>query len=249
MNLIKINFSILAVSLLFIIKFQFSYANIEESRIYEVKDLLQFSNAEVESLNGKISKDVIPGLKQWAFNKDKELSMRWRALVLAAKIGGESVKMDIDLASRSSEWYMRSAAISAAQFISEHDSIFIARRLIKDKALVVRSAAVDIIGSSQDPKDREILWKVIDDSQNKRKGQSLWVRSQSLKYLILNPQRKEIPNLIKLLKENDIELQNIALSGLEKVSDFKFGSDEENHNDKRQRWLNWWSVNGNSKNL
>lgn len=211
--------------------------------------LLNQSKKDLEAISKSMSQEIIPQLKDWAFDNQKDLSTRWKALVLAAKIGGGSVNQAIQSASKSSEWYMRSAALAASSFVSENDAFQLARKLIKDKALVVRSAAVDVIGTSDLIQDRELLWKVINDPINKRKGQSLWIRPQALNILVNQPQRKEIPTLVKILKEEESEMRNIALKGLEKVSDFKFGNDDESFEDKRKRWLNWWEVNGRTRTL
>jgi hypothetical protein len=92
-------------------------------------------------------------LKQRAFDREQALSIRWKALVLAAKIGGSSMSAEVRESSRSSEWYMRSASLTAAAQISVTEALSLARKLVNDKALVVRSAAVDILGESEVLKD------------------------------------------------------------------------------------------------
>jgi hypothetical protein len=90
---------------------------------------------------------------------------------------------------------------------------------------------------------------VIEDTKNKRKGQSLWIRTQALNWLIKQPSRKDIPNFIRILKEDDSEMNLLSVMGLEKISDFKFGSDTESISDKKQRWLSWWELNGKTRTL
>jgi HEAT repeat protein len=225
------------------------FATVEKKLDVDIDSVLSLPTNQIETFSSQASPAMVVQLKQRAFDREQGLSVRWKALVLAAKIGGSSMSAELKQASRSSEWYMRSASLVAAGQISVTESLVLARKLINDKALVVRSAAVDILGESDEMKDREILWKVIDDSKNKRKGQSLWIRSQALSWLIKQPIRKDIPNFIKILKEDDNEMSIVAIAGLEKISDFKFGYEQESLAEKKQRWLSWWDLNGKSRTL
>lgn len=225
------------------------FAAIEKKIDMDVDTILSLPTQQLEAFIPQASLGMVQQLKQRAFDREQGLSVRWKALVLAAKIGGASMIAELKEASRSSDWYMRSASLAAAAQISFTESLVLARKLVNDKALVVRSAAVDILGESDEPKDREILWKVIEDPKNKRKGQSLWIRSQSLNLLVKHSGRKDIPNLIKILKENDNELNSVAIMGLEKISEFKFGFEKESLTEKKKRWLAWWELNGKSRTL
>lgn len=225
------------------------FAAINKNQSMDVDAILALPAKQIESLTPEASPALVTQLKQRAFDREQGLSVRWKALVLAAKIGGSAMSSELKEASRSNEWYMRTASLAAAGQISFSESLVLARKLVNDKALVVRSAAVDILGDSDEPKDREVLWLVIDDPKNKRKGQSLWIRSQALNWLIKQPSRKDIPNLIKILKEEDVELNVIAINGLEKISDFKFGYEQESLAEKKQRWLSWWDLNGKARSL
>jgi HEAT repeat protein len=226
-----------------------AFAALEKKIEMDVDSILSMPSKQLDAYVPQISSGMVLQLKHRAFDRDQGLSVRWKALVLAARIGGSSMSTELKEASRSSEWYMRSASLAAAGQVSFNESLVLARKLVNDKALVVRSAAVDILGESDESKDRDILWKVIDDPKNKRKGQSLWIRSQALNCLIKNPGRKDIPNLIKILKEDDAELSAIVILGLEKISDFKFGYEQESLAEKKQRWLSWWDLNGKSRTL
>jgi hypothetical protein len=225
------------------------FAAIDKKIDMDVDTVLSMSSKQIEAYTPQVSPGMVLQLKQRAFDREQGLSVRWKALVLAAKIGGSSMSAELKEASRSSEWYMRSASLAAAAQVSFTESLVLARKLINDKALVVRSAAVDVLGESDEAKDRELLWKVIDDPKNKRKGQSLWIRPQALNWLIKQASRKDIPNLIHLLKEEDNEMNAIVIMGLEKISDFKFGYDQESLAEKKQRWISWWDLNGKSRTL
>jgi hypothetical protein len=224
-------------------------ASVDKKIELDVDTVLSLPTKQIEGYIPQLSPGMLLQLKQRAFDREQALSIRWKALVLAAKIGGSSMSAEVRESSRSSEWYMRSASLTAAAQISVTEALSLARKLVNDKALVVRSAAVDILGESEVLKDREILWKVIEDTKNKRKGQSLWIRTQALNWLIKQPSRKDIPNFIRILKEDDSEMNLLSVMGLEKISDFKFGSDTESISDKKQRWLSWWELNGKTRTL
>jgi hypothetical protein len=214
-----------------------------------VERLLQLARPELEKMASTFTADQKLALKKVAFNRDSDLQVRWRALVLAARLLGPEMRSDIKNAAKSSDWFMRSASMMAANELSIDEAAILARKLISDKALVVRSAAVDILGASGDLVDRQILWKIIRDPINVRKGQSLWIRSQALQILARKPLRHEIANFILLLNESDLELQAISIHGLETASNFQFGSSHESIEEHRKRWLNWWEVSGKTKNL
>jgi HEAT repeat protein len=188
-------------------------------------------------------------LKKIAVRNSSDLQIRWRALVLAARLLKHEVRPEITQAARSSDWFMRSAAMIAANEISTDEAAVLARKLVNDKALVVRSAAVDILGGTGLPTDRQILWRIIHDPVNSRNGQSLWIRSQALELLAKHPQKKEVADFMNLLKESDLELQAIAIHGLEQISETKFGGAQESIEQHRRKWLQWWELEGKVKSI
>lgn len=215
----------------------------------DTENLLRLAKPELEKFAEKMTSEQKNALKKIAFNSSSDLQVRWRALVLAARLLGGEMRLEIATAAKSNDWFMRSASMIAASELSLEEAAILARKLVNDKALVVRSAAVDILGTTGDSSDRQILWSLINDPINVRKGQSLWIRSQSLQILAKNPQKNEVFKFIEILKENDLELQAISIHGLEKASNFQFGSSQESIEDHRKRWLNWWTVSGKIKSL
>lgn len=224
-------------------------SSLDSEIMKDTERLLKLARPELEKLSSKLTPEQKNALKSIAFNKDSDLQVRWRALVLAARLMGEEMRSDITAASKSSDWFMRSASMMAAAELSSEEAATLARRLVNDKALVVRSAAVDILGHTGEGTDRRLLWKIIDDPINVRKGQSLWIRSQALQILARSPKKNEVSEFVRLLRESDLELQAISIHALEKATDFQFGSSQESIQDHRKRWLNWWDVTGKTKSL
>ncbi len=225
----------------------FSNNSLSEKIIKETETTLRLPKSELEKITNKLTANQKLALRKIAFRSDSDLQVRWRALVLAARLLGSEMKEDIASASKSSEWFMRSASMMAANEISLAEGATLARRMVNDKALVVRSAAVDILGQTGELSDRTLLWNIIRDPINKRKGQSLWIRSQALQLLARTPQKKEISGFISLLKENDLELQAISINALEKASAFQFGSSQDSIENHRKRWMSWWELSGKTK--
>lgn len=215
--------------------------------IKETENTLRLSRSELEKVANNLTLEQKSALRKIAFRSDSDLQVRWRALVLAARLMGSEIKGDINNASKSTDWFMRSASMMAANEISSDEGAVLARRLVNDKALVVRSAAVDILGQTGEVSDRSLLWNIIKDPINIRKGQSLWIRSQALQLLARSPQKKEVSQFISLLTENDLELQAISIQALEKVSDFQFGSSQDSIEEHRKRWISWWKLSGKTK--
>ena len=215
--------------------------------IKDTENKLRLSKTELEKVATKLTSEQKSALRKIAFRTDSDLQVRWRALVLAARLLGSEIKGDIASASKSTDWFMRSASMMAANEISSDEGAALARRLVNDKALVVRSAAVDILGQTGEITDRSLLWNIIKDPINMRKGQSLWIRSQALQLLARSPQKKEVSHFISLLKQNDLELQAISIQALEKVSDFQFGSSQDSIEEHRKRWISWWELSGKTK--
>lgn len=183
----------------------------------------------VEVSAEEISKNNFMELKNTVLNSKKNMSDRWNA---AIKIGVQrldgSKEFILSLIQRP-EWFLRNAALVVIQSeypeLSKEKALF----LLKDKALVVRSAAVEVLLKSIESKkdnqltasDRQLLWKELDADYNFRGTQSLWVRDQIAELLAINPLKAEKEMFAKYIstpnKNEKNSLQAIALSALKKI--------------------------------
>lgn len=153
-----------------------------------------------------------------ALHSDQPMNIRWRALTSAALLRKEESVDDLIKATESSEWFLRNAALVSLSEFSQEKGYQAARRLARDPALVVRSAAVEVLARSENPFDRDLLWSELHESYNKKNGQSLWIRAQIAKLLTKQSQKSEISNFARLLNENEEELQKVAISALEDLT-------------------------------
>src|SRR4051812_22149283 len=96
-------------------------------------------------------------LVRTAFSRDKDMPSRWKALMSAAQLGREKATPDLLKASRHQDWFMRSASMIALADYNPAEGVRVAKRLIKDKALVVRSSAVDLLAKNLDSEGRALF--------------------------------------------------------------------------------------------
>jgi hypothetical protein len=182
-------------------------------------------------------------LWQMAFDPKKDMGTRWKSLTLAAQINRENAGPALDKAIKSDEWFMRNAALVAYKEVFPDQSQAIAEKLLKDKALVVRSAAVDVLPTKLSDGLREKLWTELYQDYNFRKKQSLFVRGMILQKLAAEPRSQEKVLFVKALQEQDSRLHSPAIVALEKISQKILGDQKTKFEKKRALWLNWAKKN------
>lgn len=158
-----------------------------------------------------------------AFSEDHSMRLRWRALMLAAEGRREKSTPDLLKASTHKQWFMRNAALVALGEVNPGEGYKVARKLLKDKALVVRSAAVEVLQKSPRPEVRDILWEEMNQKYNFRNQESLWIRAQIVDAMAQQPADHELKIFNKLLNDKDTRVQSAAVQGLEKLTGVKLG--------------------------
>lgn len=183
------------------------------------------------------SGDLYPELIHIANSEKAAIPDRWKALTLAAYIGRDKAVKDLEAALKSKEWFMRNAALLGLKIHHPLRAQSAARNLLKDKALVVRSAAVEVLGPDLDRKSRDLLWEELNADYNFRKKQGLWIRSQILGHLSEKPDAKESQLFVKALMEKDSSMHAPAITALEKLTQKKLTA--RNGTQKRELWIQW----------
>ncbi|MFP5519959.1 MAG: HEAT repeat domain-containing protein [Bdellovibrionia bacterium] len=156
--------------------------------------------------------------KSIAFSAEQPMGMRWKALTAMADIKGIDATGDILEASKRKEWFMRNAALLALNEVNPFESKTLALKLLKDPALVVRSASVNVLSRQMDNESRDRLWQELEAEYNYSKGQSLWIRSQILETLAKNPKSNEMALFAKALQDKDERMHEPAIRGLESIT-------------------------------
>lgn len=160
-----------------------------------------------------------------AFNEKQSMAIRWRALTAAAESRGTRATTDLMKAGEDKVWYMRNAALVALQEVNPAQGEILAQKLLKDKALVVRSAAVQALEKSQKPEVRDILWDELNQAYNFKNKESLWIRHQIVTILGQKPLDREMKSFADLLKDKDQRVQVSAIRGLQKLTGVKLAEE------------------------
>lgn len=164
-----------------------------------------------------------PSFIELAFNDSQPMSVRWRALMAAAEAGKAKAMPDILKAADHKLWYMRNASLVAMNEVSTIETQKLAEKLIKDKALVVRSAAVSVLDKNLSTDQREMLWEELNQKYNFKGKQSLWIRHQIVEILAVKPMDREMRVFASLLSDDDARLHLPAVQGLEKLTGVRLG--------------------------
>ena len=159
-----------------------------------------------------------------AANNKLGMSSRWGALIKAAKVASvdhhEHPKQldQIRKFSDSKEWFMRNASLVALSKISPEVAMTEAKKLLYDKSLVVRSAAVEIISTNLSKENKTILASEMTKTYNFHKTSSLWIRKQIVEKMSLAASLSDRDFFIKRLFDTDSEIAHMSARILTKIT-------------------------------
>ena len=174
------------------------------------------------------------------FNEALPMEIRWRAVTASGRIAGALAKPELKRAFQSHDWYMRNAALVSMAHIDRATATDWARRLMSDKSLVVRTAAVSAIAQFQDQASAPLLWEKLYSKENFRGKQSLFIRRHIVEALArLKPAGSE-SQFIEVLADNDKTLHPAAIRALESLTDKRIGKATDPMTVKRAQWQRWW---------
>ncbi|MBC7743368.1 MAG: hypothetical protein H7061_14315 [Bdellovibrionaceae bacterium] len=167
------------------------------------------------------------------------MSTRWPALLKAAELASSQEINEIRAFTQSSDWYMRNAAMAALSQISPDYGIEMAKKLIHDKALVVRSAAIDLLATKQTIENRHLLANELSKPYNFKGRQSLWVRPQIIRHLASKATADDRHFFAKQLFDRDPIINEISANTLEKITDVTFTGKNQ-----LSQWKSYVQANG-----
>lgn len=172
-----------------------------------------------------------------AKNSNLPMSARWKALLLAAEnADGEQIQKVLAF-SKDKDWFMRNATLVALEKMGTDLAYDKAKEMISDKALVVRSAAADILIRLNSSKVRQIFSEELTKKYNFNGSTSLWIRPQMMKYLVLNPTIDERDFFVKYLHDRDAEMAALSVEALQKLTQIRFdGKDKSEVISKWKRY-------------
>ena len=145
--------------------------------------------------------------------------MRWKAFMVMVKIGKEKSLPEVKKALQSREWFMRSAGLLALESLDSKASVVWAKKLfLKDKAMMVRAQAIDILRNNPSKELRSLMWKKLYSKENYHRKKSLWIRKKILSFLADYGDTSELQRFKKTLYDRDPRLHSVAMNGLERIT-------------------------------
>lgn len=204
--------------------------------VEEVLSMPAANRVEVAKLR---KKELIPPLDKIAFSDRADFQTRWSALVLLAQIQGAGAEKTLEKAINHKEWFLRNAALLTYPSVLPKKANAVAIRMLEDKALVIRSAAIEVLEHQMDAEAREALWTELDHPRNFRKKQSLWIRPQILQVLAKDPTSREMPLFLNHLRDKDSKLHPHSIQALERITRQTLGNSKTSLEERRDLWIKW----------
>ncbi len=187
-------------------------------KLISVEQALRLPAEERVSLLRKIGPKSYRDLHAIAFDPSRNYDIRWRAVISMAWLGGAESIVDLERALDNEEWYMRDAGLKGLEKINQTKAVIWAKKLLSDPALIVRSAAVQVIHDLHDKTAESILWEKLNAPENFRGEQSLFIRRQILSALVDLASKGTQDKFAKLLNDKDKSLHLVAVEGLERAA-------------------------------
>lgn len=181
-------------------------------------------------------KEVRDRLKKLAFDGGRNLDVRWRALTALGRLGGKSARWEIDEALRSKDWFMRNAGLIAAQHDDRDFAVKWSKSLLFDPALVVRTQAIKNLIELK-AEARDLVWSALFAKNNYHQSRGLWIRGYMAKALADWATHNDEKRFLRLLMDEDSEVQRWAIIGLERSTGMKLSSPTEPLRVQKQKWL------------
>lgn len=149
-------------------------------------------------------------------NDDQQpMKIRWRAMMALTQLDKKNAENELPRFIQSKTWYIRNAAMIAMNEISKEKAALMAEKLLHDPALVVRSAAVDLLKNNLNQQRRDLLWDEFHQARNVHGKSNLWIRSQILEVLAEKPLVHEKKLFETLISQKDAQIAEVAKNALE----------------------------------
>jgi HEAT repeat protein len=185
-------------------------------------------------------------LVQLMMDEKTPMEIRWRAVTAIGRIGGKESRPELERALGSKDWFMRNAGLIAMAGVDRGEAARWAKRLLSDKALIVRAAAVDTLAGLGDKSGADLLWEKLYSKENFKGKQSLFIRRKIVETLGQLEGKGREAKFIEILGDRDEDLHMAAIAALERISGLTLGTAKDPLHLKRERWEAWWSENGQS---
>lgn len=183
-------------------------------------------------------------LRAIMFDPKSKIDSRWRSTMAVGRLGGKLSLPELERASQADVWELRSAALTAVARFDHDTASKWARRLLKDKALLVRLTAVETLDTIQDRGSVSYLWAELENRQNFKRNQSLFIRRRIVETLAKLEKAGAESRFIALLDDEDAKLHAPAIAGLERLTGKKLGAPNDPMARRRALWQQWKTSHG-----
>ncbi|MCX7978650.1 MAG: hypothetical protein N2578_06560 [Bdellovibrionaceae bacterium] len=180
----------------------------------EIRATLGLEGAEFTQALIKQPAQAADGYLEMALDEKLSYELRYKAVSAFSQLKGYAAITDLKRLVSNENWFIRISALNAIERLDEAAFREIALRLLQDRALVVRSAAVDKLKEKMSPEIRQSLWQAMEDKINFHKGYSLWIRAQILEALAQNPLKEESAIFQRFLSDKDEAVRQAARRAL-----------------------------------
>ncbi len=195
--------------------------------------LMSTASAAVATGNGPEATTFISEYNT-AKNEALPMSRRWAALQKATTLASGDEFLKVVAFGDSKDWFMRNASLVALEK-SGSDMVYDqAKKLITDKALVVRSAAADILMKLNNDDVKRIFSAELEKKYNFNGKSSLWIRKQMMTHLVKSPKASEKDFYVRYLYDQDTEIAALSTQALEKITKIRFTA--QNSKDLVKQW-------------
>lgn len=176
------------------------------------------------------------------FNSQVPMETRWRAVTAAGRMGGRDSVPELERALKREEWYMRSAGLVAMTSVDRQSALKWAKKLVSDRALVVRASAVTTLADLKDASAAPILWQKLYAKENFKGSQSLFIRRRIVEALAEIESSGSERKFVDVLADKDEYLHGPAIEALERMTHQQLGQATDPLTFRRERWQKWWKA-------
>ncbi len=178
-------------------------------------------------------------LRSLMFDPKSKIDSRWRATMAVGRLGGALSLPELERASKAEVWELRSASLIAVSRFDRSTASKWARRLLKDKALLVRLTAVQTLDTIHDRTAVPELWTQLESRQNFKGQQSLFIRRRIVEALAKLEGSGSEQKFIALLEDRDPKLHQPAITALERLTGQSLGKPNDPLPRRRALWQQW----------
>lgn len=172
-----------------------------------------------------------------ALNTKASMSQRWVAVIQSFAVATEQELKQLSQLFEHKDWFIRNASLLAMEKKDKLKVEQYAIKAVKDRALVVRSAAAEILIKLDNEQTLKTIQEEINQPYNYRGQQSLWIRNQMMGYLLTRTDKINRDFFVQGLFDKDSQIAELSMQALEKKTDYII--DEKDLKKKLSIWKDY----------